>query len=314
MTISILAVDLEFFAQRWFDLAMSAGVFAAGFLLILSVFNQPGQAKLSPQRAAAIATGHSDRATVFEHTASRPVMWLLLRISHSVNLPRVKGWLARRIVAAGNPNYYTADEYLALSMLGGLILGGLLEICHMMIRQQFSAGILVAGWMVGVAVVIYSLHDKAEKRLTAIARRLPYALDLISLAMGAGASFAEALRTIVREDRQDPLNEEFNALLAEMELGTTRRLALENLADRIPIESIRSLIAAVVQAEELGTPLGSVLHDQATLLRLDRSVRAENLAARASVRILVPCLLLVMAVILVVFGPMIIQIAREGLF
>jgi tight adherence protein C len=168
--------------------------------------------------------------------------------------------------------------------------------------------------MVGFVAVIYTLHDRASKRLHAIARRLPYALDLISLAMGAGASFAEAVRTIVRETPDDPLNVEFRALLAEMELGTTRRVALENLAGRIAIESIRSLIAAVTQAEELGTPLGSVLHDQATLLRLERSVRAENLAAKASVRILVPCLLLVMAVILVVFGPMIIQVAKEGLF
>ncbi len=309
-----MAVSAGLFAEPWFDWILSVGIFLATALLILAVFNQPGQAKLSPQRAAAIATGHSDRRTVFEYGLSRPVMWLLLRVSHSINLPRAKAWLARKLVAAGNPNYYTPNEYLALSMLGGLVLAGVGEICHLMIFQQFSVGIVLAGLMVGFVAVIYTLHDRASKRLHAIARRLPYALDLISLAMGAGASFAEAVRTIVRETPDDPLNVEFRALLAEMELGTTRRVALENLAERIPIESIRSLIAAVTQAEELGTPLGSVLHDQATLLRLERSVRAENLAAKASVRILVPCLLLVMAVILVVFGPMIIQVAKEGLF
>ena len=70
----------------------------------------------------------------------------------------------------------------------------------------------------------------------------------------------------------------------------------------------------MTQAEELGTPLGDVLHDQATLLRLQRSVRAENAAASASVRILIPCLLLVIAVILAVFGPAIIRAVRGGLF
>ena len=62
------------------------------------------------------------------------------------------------------------------------------------------------------------------------------------------------------------------------------------------------------------TPLGDILHDQATLLRLQRSVKAENAAASASVRILIPCLLLVMAVILAVFGPAIIRHVRGGLF
>jgi hypothetical protein len=57
-----------------------------------------------------------------------------------------------------------------------------------------------------------------------------------------------------------------------------------------------------------------MLHDQAELMRLNRSARAEDLAAKASIRILVPCLLLVLAVILVVFGPMVIRYAREGLF
>ncbi len=58
----------------------------------------------------------------------------------------------------------------------------------------------------------------------------------------------------------------------------------------------------------------AVLHDQATLLRLQRSVRAENAAAIASVRILIPCLLLVFAVILAVFGAPIVRAVRGGLF
>jgi tight adherence protein C len=76
---------------------------------------------------------------------------------------------------------------------------------------------------------------------------------------------------------------------------------------------MRTIVASVIQAEELGTPLHKVLHDQATLLRLQRSVRAENAAAKASVRILIPCLLIVMAVILAIFGPAIVRGFRHGL-
>ena len=307
-------VDLRFVAERWFDFVMMIPLAAAVFTLIVAIFNQPGEVKLSPQRAAAIATGHEDRKTVFEYAVTRPILWLLLRVSHSLNMPRFKEWIRRRLITAGNPNYYTPDEYVALSLLSGLTLATLLEICHLMITQRFSLGLILTGLMVGFAFTIYYLHDKATGRLHEMSRRLPYALDLVSLAMGAGATFAEAVETIVREDPDEPLNVEFRSMLAEMDLGTTRRIALENLADRVPLESMQSLVASVVQAEELGTPLGDVLRDQASLLRLDRSVRAENLAARASVRILVPCLLLVMAVILIVFGPMIISYMNEGLF
>ena len=94
--------------------------------------------------------------------------------------------------------------------------------------------------------------------------------------------------------------------------ASTRRKALQNLSDRIPLDVLRSIIASVVQSEDLGTPLGEVLHEQATLLRQQRSVRAENLAAVASVRILLPCLLLVMAVIIMVVAPLALQAIRGG--
>jgi tight adherence protein C len=143
-------------------------------------------------------------------------------------------------------------------------------------------------------------------------------MDLLSLAMGAGATFVEALRTIIRDESEleeiDPLSQEWIAVLAEIELGTTRRQALRNFAERTPLESVHSLVASVIQAEELGTPLIAVLRDQAKLLRERRSLRAEEKAAAAGVRILVPCLLLVMACIMTVFGPFAIRIAREGMF
>jgi tight adherence protein C len=89
---------------------------------------------------------------------------------------------------------------------------------------------------------------------------------------------------------------------------------MQNLAQRVPLEGMRGIVASVVQAEELGTPLNDVLHDQATLLRLQRSVHAENAAAVASVRILIPCMLIVVAVILTVFGPAMVRAFHNGLF
>lgn len=300
--------------------AMPAQIFISSLgclsvsLLIVAVFSQPGTIQMSSQREAAIATGHDDRQTIFENPLWRAILWLGLILSHRLAMPSLKKWLRRTLVAAGSPNYYTAEEYLALSMFCGLVLGIVVEAGNLLIYGQFSAWAFIWSALLGTGLAIYQLHDRAQKRLQAITRRVPYAMDLISLAMGAGATFTEAVQTVVREQGDDPFNVELRTMLAEMDLGSTRSKALANLADRIPIDSLQGIISSIVQAEELGTPLGDVLHDQATLLRQARYVRAENAAAVASVRILIPCLLLVMAVVLTVFGPMILKTIRGGLF
>ena len=172
----------------------------------------------------------------------------------------------------------------------------------------------LVGLVFGFGGTVYGLFGQAAKRVRNISKRVPYTLDLISLAMGAGATFTEAVRTVVREDPTHPFNVELNTVLAEMELGTTRRQALASLSERIPLDGLRSIIAAVVQAEQLGTPLSDVLKQQADLLRLQRSVRAEKAAASASVRILLPGVLILMSVVLTVFGPVIIRALKGQLY
>ena len=293
---------------------LSIGVFVSVFLFIYAIFSQPGKIHMSAQREAAIATGHTDRSTAFEQPLLRPALWMLLVLAHRLAMPKAKARLARTLVAAGSPKYYTPEEYLTLATLTGIAAGALLEGAYFLIFSQFGIVGFAIGLILGMSLSIYQLHNSAAKRIRQISKRVPYSLDLIALAMGAGATFTEAVKTVTRERDDEPFNVELRALLAEMELGTTRRQALLNLSDRIPLDSLQSIVASVVQAEELGTPLGDVLHDQASLLRLQRSMRAEDLAAKASVRILVPCLLLVMAVILAIFGPAIIRMVRGGLF
>ncbi len=312
-------LDIFPFAQvfLWmgpWDLVITILSFLSVAMLIVALFSQPGEIVLSPQREAAIATGHEDRKTIFESQLLRPVMLLMLILAHRLSAPRLKGWVRIKLIAAGSPNYYTPEEYIAQSLFVGLLTGLIGGLGYLMIYSRFSVILAVVGFVLGFFGSLYQLHDKANKRIRLISKRIPYALDLISLAMGAGATFVEAVRTVVREEDEDPFNQELKTLLAEMDLGNTRRQALESLSDRVPLDSLRGIVASVMQAEELGTPLGNVLHDQANLLRLQRSYKAENAAAVASVRILIPCLLLVMAVILAVFGPAIVRMMRKGLF
>ncbi len=301
-------------AEPWIAWLIGAGLFAFVVLLVIAAFAQQGQIKVSDQRAAALATGHSDRRTVFEKPLLQPVMWLMLGLSHRLAIPKAKAWLRRTLISAGSPEYYTAEEYLALSMLTGVSLAIMLEVLNLFVNNSLSIVALIAGVVIGTGLSLYQIYSKAAERMREVTRRVPYALDLIALAMGAGATFTEAVQTVVNEKSKDPFNVELRTVLAEMDLGTTRRKALENLAERVPVEMLQSIVASVIQAEELGTPLAEVLHSEATLMRLQRSVRAENAAAVASVRILVPSLLILMSVILTVFGPAIIRATTGGLF
>ena len=301
--------------ESWWEYVLSGGVFVVVVLLVIGAFGQTGQVNVSAHRQAAIATGHMDRQTVFEKPFLMPLMWLLLTITQRLSMSKVKGWLRRTLVAAGSPEFYTADEYIALGMLTGVALGGSLAMLSLFLSGKFSFLAVALGFFGGLGLALLQIHLQASKRLRQVTKRVPYALDLVSLAMGAGATFTEAIRTVVREKSEDPFNVELRTVLAEMDLGTTRRQALQNLADRVPVDMLRGIVSSVIQAEELGTPLAEVLHSEATLMRLQRSVRAENAAAVASVRILVPSLLILMAVVLAVFGPAIVRAAgKKGFF
>ncbi len=299
-------------------LAAVAAAFIFVLTFVLAVFGQRGRSAISPQREVALAAGYIDRQTVFENPLVSPVMWLLLTVAHRLPAPWLKQRVQQRLVAAGSPNFYTSEEFLAVCMLWGVVAGILLALGNLLLSDQPSVlGMLatpVVGFGLGFGVYLYYLHGEANKRVALISKRIPYTLDLVALSMGAGATFTEAVRTVVHEDPAHPFNVELNTVLAEVELGTTRAQALRNMANRIPLETLRSIMASIIQAEGLGTPLSDVLKGQANLLRLQRSVRAEKLAAQASVRILVPSMLILMSVVLAVFAPFIIKAFKGELF
>lgn len=301
----------------WLDpLTLLIGVtgFLAIVVTVVVLFGHTGRTEISPQRQIAIATGQDDRHTVFESEILSPLMWLLLQLAQTLAIPRAKLRLRAMLVAAGSPNFYTSEEYLAIAMLWGMTVGLGLGVLNLLAYGTFSLVAFFIGLFLGGGIPLYYIYDMARKRIRAISRRVPYTLDLVALAMGAGSTFTEAVKTVIREDPAEPMNAEFGTVLAEIDLGATRKQALASLAERVPLESLRSIVASIVQAEELGTPVGDVLRSQSSLLRLQRSVRAEKLAALASVRILVPSVLILLSVVITVFAPVIIRAVRGELF
>lgn len=205
----------------------------------------------------------------------------------------------------------TANEFIALSVMGavgfsvlGLAAVTLLDLPSILVF--FFAGL-------GAILPYVRASSEMQKRFKEVNRSLPGAIDLASLCMGAGLDFPGSLRQIVdKSGRRDALIEELNFILQELELGRTRRQALENFADRVPTEAVRDFVGTVIQSEEKGNPLAEVLRIQARMLRMRRSVMAEEAAARAAVLMMGPLMLIFGAIILVLLGPFIVQSMNSG--
>jgi tight adherence protein C len=240
------------------------------------------------------------------------VRWLGLRVSGLVSGP-LRTSIDRQVSMAGGYLGLLAEEVVALSILstvGGLVFG----ILFTAVAKTGTAFFLAVTAFGAVAPSLW-LSSAAKERAVSISRRLPDAVDLLALSMSAGLDFPGALRQAV--DRSgtpdDPLIEELALVLQSLQFGRTRREALEEFAERAPIETVREFVGAVVQAELRGNPLSDVLRIQAQVSRQHRSVRAEEAAAKAAVALNAPLAMVLVAIIILIAGPIAIGVMASGL-
>ncbi len=291
---------------------LSLIVGSAVFMVVYAMFGSQVAPEPPIHRRIAQKLGFG-RQTIFENPVLQPLLALGLTISRRFNWPSLRARVRNDLNALGNPAGYSVDEYLALCLVTALVVG----VASIAFEALSGTGLfLFAGPVfaaIGFAAPLIALRSSAATRVRRIAKQLPYTLDLISLTMAAGSTFTEAIQTLIRDDPDEDLNSELATVLAEIDYGTPRADALTNLGQRIDLESLRSIVGAINQAEALGTPLSVILKLQSEMLRNQRSVRAEKLSASASLRILIPSMLILAAVVLIIFGPFIIRWLRGDL-
>jgi tight adherence protein C len=242
-----------------------------------------------------------------------PVRWLGARIGRLMPDDQVSR-IDRQLVLAGDWLGLSAPEYVALSVLA-LVAGAAAGLVA--VRFVHMGPLLVlAGALLGGALPYLVVSGEAESRQKRIDRRLPGIIDLIALAMDAGLDFPGAIRQVVEKssDPYDPLIEELGWILHKLQLGHTRRQALEELAVRAPRQAVVEFVGAVIQAEERGHPIARVLQIQATTSRERRSTTAEESAAKAGVALAGPLLLLFLAILLLIMSPMVLRLGHSGIF
>jgi len=223
--------------------------------------------------------------------------------------------LRTKLARGGNVGGFTADEYVAVCLVSGLGFFTLGFFFFTSVTGEARVPLCVAVAMFGGYFPLMWLDERVTDRLTRINRDLPYMLDVLALSVGAGLDFNSSLERVVSKDStRSPLVEEMRYVLQEVKLGSTRREALLGLKERVPSDYVNGLVSSVVQAEQMGTPLTNILRIQAGAIRLKRSQRAEKLAGEAPVKLIMPLLFIVGAVMLTLFGAIIVKAMRGELF
>ena len=226
------------------------------------------------------------------------------------------------IVAAGMEGLLSGTEFVALKFLVPITCGTawmalMLLLGALMPESPFAGNGIVfgmAGFLLFYAYPLMWLRGTLKRRHLAIMRALPFVLDLLTLSVEAGMDFMGALQRNCERRKLDPLNEELIRMTREIQVGTPRRIALRNMADRVRQPDLKGVAHALIQADELGVSIGSILRIQSDQLRGRRFDRAEKLANEAPVKMLGPLLLCIVPAVLVILLMPILMQAAHNLF
>lgn len=207
--------------------------------------------------------------------------------------------IRRRIDAAGRPGGMTVETYARQT--AGLIILFVLPGALFILKGQPLLGAVL---MLGVGQNELLLAVRMRQRQDEIQRMLPDFLDVLAVTVSAGLGFRHALSRVV-ESMPGALAEEFTISLQQMELGTPRREAFEDLRQRNNAEMLGQFVTAILQAEELGAPLATALMELSTDMRRESAQWAKRKAQRITPRITaVSASLTLPAIMAVVVGGM----------
>jgi len=157
----------------------------------------------------------------------------------------------------------------------------------------------------------FMLKRAMRERQRRIRLGLPDALDLTVICVEAGLALDQAMMR-VGDDLQHAhpeLSAEFHLFNLETRAGKPRAEALRNLAARTGVDDVRGLVATLIQTDRFGTSVAQALRVHSDSLRTERRQRAEEQAAKTTVKMIIPLVLFVLpSLIFVTVGPAVIQL------
>jgi tight adherence protein C len=181
------------------------------------------------------------------------------------------------------------------------------------LSYQVGMAITVLCALLGFYLPDIYLNHKAEERRQKNLQSLPDAMDLLVICVEAGMGLDSAINKVAEELGlgSPELSEEFHLMNLELRAGKQRADALKNLALRTNLDEIRSLTTLLVQTDKFGTSMADALRVYSDSYRTQRYQRAEEMAAKLPVKMVIPLVFCVFpSLFLVILGPAAINIYR----
>jgi tight adherence protein C len=283
----------------------------AAFSLLLGCFgvrvNRRLHARLHTYIVGSLSDGtriRQPKPAATRRAALSPLTAATARLAKKVVPSRQMQRLRQRLVQAGHQSERHVGLFLATEVaLGMLLAAGAYELSQVSGLYQRSPlmGLVITAVLaiLGLYLPYVWLRRQVEARQRELRRALPDALDLMAIAVTAGLSLDAAMLEVAQR-WEGTLSRELQQVLTEMQLGSSRREALFNLVERTQLDELRLLVAALVQADELGANLSETLSVQSQQLRIRRRQIAEEKARKAPIKMLVPMVGLIFPAMFVV--------------
>ncbi len=233
-----------------------------------------------------------------------PIVLLLLPLVKLLPLDNYKKRLSRWSVNAGIEKIVSTEELICLQII-------LCAFFPFLLQVLFSGtGVMIVGAFLGTVFPIIWLWEKKKTRQTRILQSMPDLVDMLALSVEAGMDFNSAIVRVCEQykGKDEPFVDEFVLLQKNLRLGMTREDALNTMANRIDLQDIYSFTSILIQAEKMGSSIGTILKNQSDKLRKERFMKAERLGAEASQKLLIPMVIFIFPLIFfVVLGPYILK-------
>jgi tight adherence protein C len=290
--------------------AMAAGLLVVGFANLL-----PNQTRVMKRRLAVLQTGAMSYRELQEQRrrqAKRERFETLLstlgtRVSDASGgdrMPQTRQWLAHggyRSEQAGTLFLGLRITSAALGVTSIILLSAVAQLTFQQILMLGAIGGLF-GWM----LPYFYVSRKVRKRQDSIRLALPDSLDLMVVCVEAGLALNQAIVRVAEEiDRVSPeMSEELTVVNLEIRAGTPRDEALRHFSERTGVEDVKAFVSMLLQTDRFGTSIADSLRVHSDILRTKRRQRAEEAAAKLTVKMLFPLIMFVFpAFFVVLLGP-----------
>ena len=214
----------------------------------------------------------------------------------------------KMIMQAGVGKTLTPGSMISIQVMLAMVFGSVLFLLFSLLNANSNMMLIALFGLLGFFLPYIILNSNAAKRQVMIQKSLPDLLDLLYISVEAGLGFDMALKKAA-EKMPGPLSVEINKAMDDIAKGRDRQDALRGIVRRTGVDDLNTFITAVIQSEQLGTNIASMLRIQSTVMRQKRRQRAEETAMKIPIKMLFPLVFFLFpSLFVVILGPSVISI------